>query len=271
MVATTNAKEPKVISEVTSFADEIREEFELNSFEAELLLRDIVLRDQIPTYAEAVALKQKLNWDEKEIRDQLRRMHSVLRQQGIAGSPANREATEQEAATAAAVADKEVPKIDEQIAKLQAKRDGLERDKRLAVKRCEEQRQAVQQLRGLAPKHIKEKVNHAVNAIETTIARKINDMEVRINELECCLDPSRYADEKAYFEALHRSFRPAVIVNEYHRWALSPEWPAIRNGIQSELVDLKERIEPLRAQRQELTEQAEKPLDFYSDPENWNN
>jgi len=255
----------------TCYADEIKEGFEFDCESADLLLRDIVLRDQTPTYAEATAFKQKMNWDEKDIRDQLRRMHSVLRQQGIAGSPASREATEQEAATATAVADKEVPKIDEQIAKLQAKRDGLERDKRLAVKRCEEQRQAVQQLRGLVPKHIRENVNHAVNAIESTIGRQILDMGARIGELECCLDPSRHRDEQFYLEMLQRSFRPAVIVNEYHRRALSPEWPAIRSSIQRELAELKEQIEPLKAQRQQLTEQAEKPLEFYADPENWNN
>jgi hypothetical protein len=258
------------MSAPTSFADEIREEFDLNSFEVELLLRDIVLRDQTPTYAEAIAFKQKMNWDEKEVRSQLRRMHSVLRQQGIAGSPANREAIEQEAATATAVAEKEIPKIDEQIAKLQAKRDGLEREKRLAAKRCEEQRQAVQQLRELAPKHVWGKVNHAVNAIESTIGRQILDMGARIGELECCLDPSRHRDEQAYFEALQRSFRPAVIVGSNKR-ALSPEWPAIRSTIQRELDDLKEQIEPLKAQRQQLTEQAELLLDFYADPENWNN
>lgn len=255
---------------VNSYADEVKESFEFECESADLLLRDIVLRDQTPTYAEAVAFKQKMNWNEKEIRDQLRRMHSVLRQQAIAGSPASREATEQEAATATAVAEKEIPKLDEQIAKLQAKREGLERDKRLAVKRCEEQRQAVQQLRGLVPKHIRENVNHAVNAIESTIGRQILDMGARIGELECCLDPSRYRDEQAYLEGLQRSFRQAVIVGSNRR-ALSPEWPTIRNGIQSELADLKERIEPLRAQRQELTEQAEKPLEFYADPKNWDN
>lgn len=256
----------------TSFAEEVQEEFECNSFEAEILLRDIVLRDQKPTYAESVTFQKKMGWDEKEVRTQLRRMHSVLRLQAIAGSPANREATEQEAATATAVAEKEVPKIDEQIAKLLTKKDALERDKRLSAKRCEEQSQAVQQLRELAPKHVIEKVRHAIGVIESTIGRDILDMEVRIAELECCLclDPSRYRDEQAYLESLHRSFRQAVIIGANKR-VLSPEWPAIRNAIESELTDLKERIGPMKAQRAELTEQAEKPLAFYADPANWNN
>ena len=254
---------------ITCYADEIKEGFEFECESADILLRDIVLRDQKPTYAELVSFKQKMGWSDKEVRTQLQRMHSVLREQSIGGTPANREASAEEAATAAAVADKEVPKIDEQIAKLQAKRDGLERDKRLSAKRSEEQRQAVQRLRELVPKHIVEKVNHAVNAIETTIGRQILDMGSRIAELECWLDPSRYPNEQAYLEGLQRSFRPAVTVNEYHKRILSPEWPAIRSGIQRELSDLKEQIEPLKAQRQQLTEQAELPLDYYSDPMNW--
>lgn len=255
----------------TSYADEIKQNFDFDCESADILLRDIVLRDQTPTYAEAIAFQQKMGWDDKEVRVQLRRMHSVLRQQGIAGSPADREASAEQATTAAAVADKEIPKIDEQIAKLQAKRDGLERDKRLTAKRCDEQCQAVLQLREQVPVHIRKSVDAAVNAIESTIGRQVLDMGARIGELECCLDPSRYRNEQAYLEGLRRSFRPAVIINEYHRHALSPEWPAIRNGIQSELADLKEQIEPLKAQRQQLIEQAELPLDFYSDPTNWDN
>lgn len=255
---------------IECYADEVKEDFEATSFEAELLMRDIVMRDQTPTYAELVTFQQKMGWDEKEVRTQLRRMHSVLRLQAIAGTPASREAAEQEATTATAVAEKEVRKIDDQMEKLQAKKDTFERDARLSAKRFEEQRQAELQLRGLAPKHIQEMVRHAVGAIESTIGREILNMEVRINELENCLDPTKHRDEQAYLETLHRSFRPAVIVGGNKR-VLSPEWPAIRNEIQAELTDLKERIEPLKAQRAELTEQAEKPLAFYADPANWNN
>lgn len=255
----------------TCYADEIRDDFEFECESADVLLRDIVLRDQTPTYAETVTFKQKMGWDEKTIRDQLRRMHNVLRLQAIAGSPANREATIKEAETSAAVLENKRPKLLDTISKAEAELKRLEDDARKAAKRADEQRDATMRLRTLPTNAIREKVNHAVNAIENTIGRQILDMGARIGELECWLDPSQYPNEQAYLEGLQRSFRPAVIVNEYHRRALSPEWPAIRSGIQRELAELKEQIEPLKVQRQQMTEQAEKPLDFYSDPENWNN
>lgn len=235
--------------------------------EAEILLREINHDARVPTFAELTFFKRECGWDQKAVNDQIRRVNSVLRFTAIAGSSADRKATSKEAATAADILEKEGPKLEAKIEELQAKLNGLERDARLSAKRCEEQSEAAQRLRELVPEYVAGQVRAEVNQIESTIGRELLDAETRVNELECCLTPSQYKDEQTYLQALRRSFPDAVIVvagDGFIRRALSPEWPAIRAGIQTELAELKPRIESLRNQRAEAIEAAERPLNYYA-------
>jgi chromosome segregation ATPase len=235
--------------------------------EAEILLREINHDGRVPTFAELTFFKRECGWDQRAVNDQIRRVNSVLRFTAIAGGSADRKATSKEAATAAEILEKEGPKLAAKIEELQTKLSGLERDARLSAKRCEEQSEAVQRLRELVPEHIAGEVRSEVGRIEATVGREMLDSETRANELECCLTPSKYRDERGYLEALQRSFRDAVTViteNNIIRRRLSPEWPTIRAGIQNELAELKPRIETLRSQRAEAIEAAEKPLGYYA-------
>ena len=122
-------------------------------------------------------------------------------------------------------------------------------------------------MRELVPEYVAGQVRSEVNRIESTIGRELLDAETRVNELECCLTPSQYKDEQTYLQVLQRSFRDAIVVvpgDGFIRRAASPEWPAIRAGIQNELAELKPRIELLRSQREELIEAAERPLNYYA-------
>jgi hypothetical protein len=235
--------------------------------DADILLLEICHNGGKANYEQLVYFNRELGWDERAVHDQLRRMHNVTRWKAIAGNTPAREAVAKESEAAATVLEKEGPKLAAKIEELQAKLNGLERDARLSAKRCEEQAEAVQRLRELVPEHIAGEVRSAVAKIEATIGREMLDAETRANELECCLTPSKYRDERAYLEALQRSFRDAVTViteNNIIRRRLSPEWPTIREGIQAELGELRPRIETLRSQRAEMIEQAELPLGYYA-------
>jgi hypothetical protein len=125
----------------------------------------------------------------------------------------------------------------------------------------------VQRLRELVPEHIAGQVRSEVSRIESTIGREILDSEIRINELQCCLDPSRYRDEAMYLESLKRSFPDAIteiVEGRILRRRLSPQWTTIREGIQAELAELMPRVETLKTQRAEMLEVAELPLGFYA-------
>jgi len=204
------------------------------------------------------------------VRDQLRRMHGVLRLQAIAGTAADRQAAQDERTTSADVLAKEQPKLTAKIAELQSRLETMQRDARLSQKRAEDQFEAVRQLRELVPQHIRDSVNHAVSAISNTLGRAIGDAGVRVNELQCCLDPSRYRNETAYLESLRRSFRDAIVDHIEGRslsFRLSPEWPTIRSAIVTELAELQSRLVDMRAEHAAAIEAAERPLSFYSDPQ----
>jgi len=253
-----------------SFAEEIKESHEMDCEQADELLKTIVLANRKPNYAEN-GFFSKLGWDERQVNDQMRRMNSVLRLQAIAGREADRQAAMTEAETAAAIAEKELPKIDKKLADLQSQRDAIQRDARLSARRCEEQTQAVLQLRELTPQHIRDSVNQAVSAIANTLRRDVLDSEARIHELQCCLTPAKYADENSYLEALKRSFRDAVTVIDADRIRvikLSPAWPGIRIAIEAELAELQSKLPGLQALYDDAIEAAEMPLDYYSDLKN---
>jgi len=255
------------MSKTSCFADEILESHENDTLEADYLLRDITLANRKPNHAESVFFQQKLGWSEKQVNDQMRRMNSVLRLQAIAGTPADRQAATTEAETSADILAKEQPKLESKISELQSKLEALQRDARLSQKRCEEQTQAVQQLRTMCPQHIQQRVESKVGTIANTLRREVLDVESRISELENCLTPAKHQNQSLYLEALRRSFREAVNAHVEGRsltYRLSPAWPTIRSEIEAELSDLQAKLPGLRASYDDAIETAEMPLNFYT-------
>jgi hypothetical protein len=237
--------------------------------DADDLLMKIASQGRRASYAESVFFSRELGWSDKKVGDEIRRASAVLRLKAIAGTADDRQAAAKEAATAADVLAKEAPRIEAKLAELQSKLSGLERDERLAFKRCEQQAEAVAQLRGLTPEHVRESVRQAVSLIDSTIGREILDGEIRHTELECCLTPSRYTGrnpQAEYIEALGRSFPEAVTVGHvgsFIKRSLSPQWPAIREAAEIELAELTTKLVELRSQHAEAIAAAELPLGFY--------
>jgi hypothetical protein len=81
------------------------------------------------------------------------------------------------------------------------------------------------------------------------------------------LTPSHYKSEQAYLESLARSFRDAVLTGSsggYVKRGLSPQWPSIRDTIESELAALETKVAKLKPQYAEAIATAEGPLSFYA-------
>ena len=249
-----------------SFAAEIAESHEADILEADELLREICQTGRRPTFAEATFF-QRLGWDTNRVTSEVRRMNSVLRFRAIAGTMDDRAAATAEAATASKVAETELPKLQLKREKLEAEERRIATERDRSVKRVSEQTEAVDGLRGLVPQHIVDQVNAAVNLIKSTLGKEISDAAGRINELECCLSPSRYPNENAYLEMLHRSFRAAVSVadvNRILRRKLSPEWPQIRLEIEAELVELNGILPDMKQNLVEALAAAKAPLSYYA-------
>ncbi len=248
-----------------SLAAEVADSHRSDLGEADVLLREIVQANRRPSYPESVFF-QKLGWSDATVTNQLRRVNNVLRLQAIAGSVTDREAATTEAATAAKVAETELPKLQLKREKLEAEERRIATERDRSVKRVFEQTEAVVALRALVPQHIHDQVNADVNLIKSSIGRQIADAEVRVQELECCLSPGRYPNENAYLEMLHRSCRAAVLVGDVNRILkrkLSPEWPQIRLEIEAELVSLTGMLPDMKQNLVEALEQARAPLNFY--------
>jgi hypothetical protein len=250
-----------------SFVREVAQDHAEEVQAVDTLLAEITQANRRATHAELCYFSKNLNWDESDVKRELRRMHSVLRLQSIAGGLEDRQAAAKEAETSTQILEKEGVKVADQIAKLQAKLASMERDQRLAVKRVEDQSEAVKQLRELCPEHIRKSVNDERGRLDSSIMRQIQDAQTRTNELECCLTPSRYPSESAYLEALERSCREAVHVGNNGRMIrrqLSPTWPSIRDSMETELQGLRDSITALQEQYDAAIGPIESKLDYYA-------
>lgn len=254
----------------------IRSDFADRSSESEQLLRELVMegRTNLLT-SERAFLAREMGWDEAEIKRQLRRVNTILRLQAIAGRPEDREAALIECQTSVDLLAKEAPKIQEQIAKLQTKLSGLERDASTAQKRVEAQSDAVQQLRNHCPQDIKERVQQAVRIVEAGIGQDLRTATARHRELQSVLNLGNvYESPQKHLDALKFLSRAAVlegVSGNFVTRAYSPEWPAIKAAAEIEYADLAGRLPELQAEYDEAIRQAESPLSYYADPKNQEN
>ncbi len=235
--------------------------------DADSLLVEIAEENRRPALAELVYFDRHLGWDETKVRQEVRRMASVLRLRSIAGTVADREAASAEATTASEVLAKEGAKVAEQIAKLEAKLGGLERDARLSAKRVEEQVVAVQQLRSLTPQNIRDVVRDRISQIEHSLGVEISNAEIRANEIKVCLSEDKFPNPQSYFETLQSSFPAAIAETVNGGWIkrkLSADWPSIKAGMEAELSELTSKLEQLRSQFASEIAAAESPLNYYA-------
>ena len=255
---------------IESFSDEVAVGYQNSADDGEHLLREICQAGRHSNFADQTFFLRECGWDEQKVAAQLRRMNSVLRLSAIAGTAADRSAALSESNTASELAEKESPKLRAKIEDLQAKLTALERDARLADKRVTEQNEAVAKLRELVPEHIRSAVQANINTLNSTLAKDISNAETRLNELQCCLDPSKYRHEQDHLEALQRSFCGSVVVKEYGKFLkreLSPQWPEIQTSIKTELTELQSKLETMRGEYDEALSAAELPLDYYTNQE----
>ncbi len=222
-----------MVKPTTNIAEAIAQDYAAGVEEADDLLREIKLADREATYDEYVYFRQRLGWEQNEVREQLRRMHSVLRLQAIAGTTEDRNASIAERDKSKKLLDTEGPKLQKQIEELTATLKRLESDATRSAKRVEDQQQAIEDLRKHVPQHVLKRVNTDVGLVSTTIGKELNDAKIRQNEIECCLTPRRYPSENAYLQMLQHSNRAAVTETSHNRViqrTLSPAWPTIREA-----------------------------------------
>jgi len=258
---------------VTCFADEIKEEFRNDCELFEAACRDYA-RQNLKMDDAFFALAFRSGLDQIKARDRFREVSRAIRLLAIAGSPELQAASEKEAATAAGVAEKELPKIDEQISKLQAKRDAIERDARLAAQRVEHQREAHKQLPELTPKVLKKEVGAAENLLnQQGIGAQLRAATARHSELTGILNHGGVYDRpEKHIDGLRRLLPDAVrsIVegpeggNRSMRYAYSEQWPSLKAECEREFAEVNQRLPELQREYDAALAIVRKPLvDFW--------
>jgi len=253
---------------VACFADEIKEEFRNDCELFELACRDYS-RQNLQMDDAFFALAFRSGLDQIKARERFREVSRAMGLLSVAGSREIQAASEKEAATAAGIAEKELPKIDEQIGKLQAKRDAIERDARLAAQRVEHQREAHKQLPEFVPKVLKKEVGAAENLLnEQGIGAEFRAAKARHSELTGVLNINGVYDRpEKHIDGLRRLLPEAVQTiteGRMNRYSYSPAWSALKAQCEAEFVELNERLPELQREYDAALAIVRKPLvDFW--------
>jgi len=237
------------------------------TLESENLLRGIIAADREPNHDELAHARRFFAWDANEFKKQLRRLQQVTRYQAVAGTPASREAGITERDCSAQILLTESPKLAAKMEAIQKQINALERDHRLASKRCDEQIDGVDQLRKLVPAHVLSEHGAERAAIENKIGEPLRQAVSRASQITACQSPDAYKSQVDYFSALRFHCREAVteiVENKMSRYRLSDQWPSISAAMTTELAGLKKSIESLQKQYDEKMLVADRKLDFYS-------
>ena len=235
--------------------------------EADRVLAEIVRANRRATSGELAYFQSELRWDERQVKNELRRMGNVLRDRAIAGTASDRAAAQAEAEVADGILQREGVKVAAKIAELQSKLASMERDAKLSAQRVADQDQAVERLRNNAPEHIRQVVRDRENELTHGIGRQLSDAQGRANELRCCLDETKYPSKSEWLDQLRRSAREATQIARqggYQKIELSDQWPAVRSAMEAELQALNEQIPKLEAELAERTAAIREQLDYYT-------
>lgn len=254
-------------NQIESLADEILKSRRVDVEEAESLLAALVNESRKPTRAESAYFQARLNWDEKAVAAQVRRMSKVLHFKSIAGTAADRQATLEQAEAAKTALAKEGAKLQDAIAKAEAKLRQLEADASLAAKRGEDQAQAVLTLRQLVPEHIAEDVRDQQTELDFGLGRELSDAEMRERQLRACLDRSLHRSDADHIECVQRVDRAAVVVGSrggFLARGFSAEWPDIKVAMEAELLELTTTIAELRSRIAQRQSEIDASRDYYA-------
>lgn len=207
-------------------------------------------------------------WSEQDIRAEVDRQKAVRDLQERAGTSDDREAAriraEQAAVTLAEQGGVLRAEIAERQERLGALEDAAETARREVVRRSE----ALDHLRRLAPKRVRERVAMAREAIEQKHRPLILPLETEITNVEALqrIDLGRPIDRQS--AVLHaEAAKPALIVTtgRDNKRDVSPErWAAYVADRAANLPELRERLTDLREQRDAALAEADRQLDVYA-------
>jgi hypothetical protein len=269
----TKTKEPRSIEEIEAnyFAGQVEQlsEDAAHEFEfADKLLKKIIAEDRTPSFTEMQFFKRKFDWSESEVTRQRRRMSNVLRLQSIAGKKADREALEQECQTANEIAEKEVPRLNEQIAKLERQRNQLEKSASNATRRCAEVAEALSRLRSpeLLRADVLESFNERKRHFGAGPQTRMNALAIEIRHRQICLNRPDDMTEQVWLDSIRMLAPKAVARNTestFARYELTEHWSDAQATMREEIQSMKAEVATLESQRASFDEEQKRVAELY--------
>jgi hypothetical protein len=252
-------------SEVECLSEDTAREFAF----ADRMLRKIIAENRSPNFTEKTFFRSKFGWDEFQVNRERRRMHDVMRLQAIAGRKADREDLEKEKETAVAIAEKEVPRLDAEIAKLTAKKTQLEKAASNATRRSNEVQDALQQLRSpqIQRGDILEKYNARVKHFGASVLLRINELRIELQHRQICLNKPEDMSFEHWIQAIQRLDYACVrrnVTGQYASYELvEPAWGLKKLELMDEVEAMQNEIEALEKEKREFDESQRLVAEFY--------
>lgn len=229
---------------------------------ADEILRRWVETDEVPTYDDMAFLRGELNWDDRKIRQQRRRINTVVKNQMTARDQAYRD----ELAEAADQAEHELKErgdeLRKQIDNLTAELNQMERTVELRRKRCCECQDALDSLRNSQslPDDVRDKHSAKIKALSETTKRELLDVESEIRHIEL-LD--KLDTRSPHDLGIIRTHGTAYVENHKGTLVVTPAWSAFVAEQRAKLPTLREGQAELQAEYNATKAEIDQLLNHY--------
>lgn len=233
--------------------------------QAEQIFRGAVIEGRDLDYNEIDFLSGEVNYDPKKIKDEMRRMTEVVRNELIVGDSATRAKHTQNAAAAQAELLARGPEITEKITELQAELARLEKTAADFVRREEQIQIGLERLKKLAPPLAIARYNAKFSNLSQTLYKEINANKIDLQGYRVAL--SKDTHNQTDLQDLWLSYREFMVqsTDSSRRlsYAMRPEWQDERRRMQEMIPQLEQDIEEMQAKYDAELADIEADLQVY--------
>lgn len=263
------AKAKQAKSEFSELAGEVASQLLINRRklleQAEAIIRGAVEAGRELNYSEIDFLSGEVNFDQRKIKDEMRRLTDVVRTQAIVGDSATRAKHKQNAEAAQADLVQRVPELDEQIAQLQAEKARLEKTAADFVRREEQIAVGLERLKTLAPPLSIARYNAKRSNLDSLLMRQILDTGTELQHYQVLLAKDTNNQQDLQDLWLHcREFMTQVNTNRQLSYAVKPaEWAAECQRMREMIPQLEQDIAAMQEQYDSELADIESELQIY--------
>lgn len=243
------AKAKQAVSEFSELAGEVASQLLINRRklldQAEAIIRGAVEAGRDLDYNEIDFLSGEVNFDQRKIKDEVRRLTDVVRTQAIVGDSATRAKHTQNTEAALADLKQRVPELDEQIAQLQAEKARLEKTAADFVRREEQIQVGLERLKTLAPPLSIARYNAKFQNLSQTLYREINANKIDLQGYKVALSKDTHNQQDLQDMWLtQREYMVQSVESGSRRllYSMRPEWQDERRRMQEMIPQLEQDI-----------------------------